>query len=329
MIRHICLYSVLLFAAGGACMALCGYFASVGSHARSIALLLGALICLASLVAILRLPVQMMSSFIGAMENDDRTMKFKTECDSREIMEISESMDRIMELYRKNRMELETRKLYYDRILRVMTHEMRNSITPVIALSKDYSAHPDKYDTTMLSETMDVIGSQSESIKKFLDSYYNLTHLPAPQRTEVRIPELLNRLRTLVDLEERQRGFAAPVCRYHIPQNMTLNVDSDLILQALMNLIRNALDAVENVKAPEIAVTVSVSEGIPFINISDNGGGIPDTVRANLFQPFITTKAGGSGIGLSLSRQIARLHDGDITVADAYPRGTSVTLTLG
>lgn len=99
--------------------------------------------------------------------------------------------------------------------------------------------------------------------------------------------------------------------------------------QALMNLLRNSLDAVDGVDNPEISVVLSVSEGLQFVNVTDNGVGIPNSVKSNLFQPFITTKPEGSGIGLSLSRQIARLHDGDLTVADAYPHGTSVTLTLG
>lgn len=306
---------------------LSGWLMTCGRVPRGIVSLLGAILCIAIMIALSRKTVHLTSSFVTALESNDRTMRFDIDSDDREIKEMTHSMNRIITLYRNNQLELETRKLYYDRILRIMTHEMRNSITPVIALANDYTAHPDKYNTEMLKETIGVIGCQAESIKKFLDSYYNLTHLPEPQRQKIAVADFGVRIQTLTKLEEEQRGQREPVCHFFIPVDMAVDIDADLMAQAMMNIIRNALDAVAEVDNPRIEITVSISDGVPFIRISDNGPGLPESVKANLFQPFITTKRGGSGIGLSLSRQIARLHGGDLTLTSSA-HGTSVTITF-
>lgn len=306
---------------------LSGWLIGSGRAAWGIASLLIAMLCIATMAAFARRVVGFTSSFVAALENDDRTMRFDIDSDDREIKEMARSMNRIITHYRSNQLELETRKLYYDRILRTMTHEMRNSITPVLALANDYAVHPDKYNPEMLAETMGVIGIQAESIKKFLDSYYNLTHLPEPQKQSIAVSDFCKRIRTLTYLEEKRRGIMQPVCSFSIPVDMEVNIDPDLMAQAMMNILRNALDAVTDISKPRIDITVSISGGIPFIKVADNGPGLPETVRQNLFQPFVTTKKGGSGIGLSLSRQIARLHGGDLSLTSSS-HGTTATLTF-
>lgn len=321
--------NIFLFSVSGIGSAsMSGYLFGVGKIAWGIASLLLSCLCIIMLISLMRKAMRTTSAFVSALENNDRTMRFETESDDRELKEMSSSMNRIMTIYHGNRMELETRKLYYDRILRIMTHEMRNSITPVIALSNDYVGNPGKYSQKLLVETMAVIGKQSESIKKFLDSYYNLTHLPNPQKVDTNVVEFCNHLRTLTTLEEQRRGFENVVCHYSVPVDMKISVDPDLMTRAVMNLIRNSLDAVASVTNPRVDISVSISDGVPFITVKDNGPGLSDTVRNNLFQPFITTKQGGSGIGLSLSRQIARLHNGDLTISSSNNAGTTATITV-
>lgn len=327
--RHIRFQFISLASGGAICAVAAGVMAGLGHVALAILFLLAASICFAVMASVVRRPVAMMTSFVSALECDDRTMLFDVGSDDPQLSELAAGMDRVMGIYRGAVIELETRKLYYDRILRVMTHEMRNSITPVISLAQDYSRCPDKYDSGMLAETMEVIGTQAESIRKFLDSYYNLTHLPDPRRQPVDAGLFVRRIRTLVRLEEKRRGFVKEVCSYSVPLGLDIFIDEDLMAQAFMNIIRNALDAVAGVADAEVSVLISSSDGIPFATVADNGCGISDTVRDNLFQPFFSTKAGGSGIGLSLSRQIARLHGGDISVSPGHPRGTVVTMSLG
>lgn len=326
--RHFRLNLFLQIASGTAFSILAGYLICQGKTALAIAALLSASLSFGVLAIMVRKPIHLLSAFVAALENNDRTMRFDSDSDDPELNEISGSMNRVMSIYRGNQMELETRKLYYDRILRIMTHEMRNSITPIIALADDYATHLDKYDPKMLAETMGVIGSQAESIKKFLDAYYNLTHLPNPKIESVSAAEFLNRIRTLTNLEGKRRNFEKTVCKFISPVDMYIDIDSDLMTQALMNIIRNALDAVADVDHPHIEISASISDGRPFISVSDNGTGIPDSVKSNLFQPFFSTKNGGSGIGLSLSRQIARLHNGDLTISSIPNHGTMAIISL-
>lgn len=121
--------------------------------------------------------VRLMSTFTKALETNDTTMQFDIFSHDHEIREMSACMNRIIEIYRRNSRNVETAKLYYDRILKVMTHEMRNAVTPIIAISADFERNPKHYDAESLSEGMHVILQQAEGIKKFLDSYYRLTHL--------------------------------------------------------------------------------------------------------------------------------------------------------
>ena len=303
-----------------------GYAYASGRWAMAILILLGAGACLFCAMTLVSRLKHTMSMFVSALEMDDHTFRFDLDRGDREMQSMSQAMNRVTQLYHKNIMEVETRKLYYDRILRVMTHEMRNSITPVIAMTDDYSRHPARYDSDALREMMEVIRDQSLGIKKFLDAYYNLTHLPEPQKTPVNAHDLMKRISTLAALEEKKRGMG-DICSFTVPSDLTLDVDADLISQAVINLIRNALDAVSECEAAHVSVIVSVSENRPYISVSDNGPGLPQKVLDNLFQPFITTKAGGSGIGLSLARQIARCHGGDLTLTTS-PHGTAAMLTL-
>lgn len=321
--------NIIIYSVFGICTsAISGYLYALDKIAWGIVATLISMLCVGMLIYLMRKAIHITSTFIAALENNDQTIRFEIECDDSEIKEMTRSMNRIMTIYHGNRLKLETRKLYYDRILRIMTHEMRNSITPVIALSNDYASHPEKYNREMLTETMKVIGIQSESIKKFLDSYYNLTHLPEPRKEDIDAAEFCNRLKTLTGLEEQRRGFEKNICHYSVPIGMKISMDSNLMTQAVMNIIRNSLDAVANVANPRVDISVSISDGVPFITIKDNGPGLPETVRNNLFQPFITTKQGGSGIGLSLTRQICRLHGGDLTISSSHHIGTTATLTL-
>lgn len=326
--RHFRLKLILQILSVTAFSILAGVLFCQDKTAPGIAALLGSAIAWVMLLVTIRKPINLISSFTSALENNDRTMRFDSESDDRDLREISGAMNRIISIYRGSRMELETRKLYYDRILRIMTHEMRNSITPIIALAEDFSGNPEKYDKEMYAESMGIIGKQSVSIRKFLDSYYSLTHLPQPDKQPVSASEFLCRIKVLTELEEQNRCFPVSVCRFSAPVDFYVDIDADLLTQALMNVIRNSLDAVSGKESPKIDVSFSVSEGIPFVTVTDNGPGLPESVKSNLFQPFFTTKKDGSGIGLSLSRQICRMHGGDLSIVSNPCRGTAVTIRL-
>lgn len=285
-----------------------------------------ALVCVIGIWSLQTRLIRMMSIFVSALEMNDTTLRIEADGDS-ELKEMSAAMNRISQLYRSNLRELETRKLYYDRILKIMTHEMRNGIAPLIALTADMENHPERYQGERLTEASALLHGQVEGIKRFLDSYYNLTHLPEPEIVTVKAHDYFETIKRLAISELRQRGLSETIIGFIVPEDMELNFDPALINQVMLNLLRNAFDAVDR-RDGRVEVVVTVSDMRPYITVKDNGGGIPAEIMENLFQPFYTTKADGSGVGLCLCRQIVRRHGGDIQIQSQPCRGTSVILSL-
>lgn len=269
-----------------------------------------------------------LSTFLQSLEAGDTSLSFEIKGDPG-LLAMSKAMDRIAGVYRSALMETRTRKMYYDRILRVITHEIRNDLSPIISLSKEMSQSPSSFTESEMSEAMGIIAFQSHELKRFLDSYYELTHIPEPVIEEVDINEFMTSLISLYEATAKSKGLPAGTLKYVTPMDMKAQFDPNLLSRALGNIIRNALEAVARVESPEVMVGVSISEDVPFFRVSDNGPGLSEKAKENLFTPFFSTKEGGSGIGLSLSRQIARLHKGDITVTSNSDRGTTVTISLG
>ncbi len=257
----------------------------------------------------------------------DFTLRFPVTRDN-EMNSIHESMNRIIDFSRDRTNALETRKLYYDRILRIMTHELRNSITPIVSLAEDMERHPERYNGDNLPEALSVIATESREVKRFLDSYYELTHLPKPEKKMVDAVEFFSQIRTLVDIKAKERGQSGVALNFAVASGMKIEIDSVQMRRVFVNLLSNALRAVDDVEAPEITVAASMPEGRPFITVSDNGCGMSARILENLFQPFFTTRPDGNGIGLCLSRQIVRLHGGDIHVSSTPGRGSTFRISL-
>jgi len=241
--------------------------------------------------------IHSISGFVDALEMNDTTVRFATSSDP-DINRMSQTMRRIMDIYSSSRLELETRKLYYDRILSIMTHEMRNSIAPIVSLSSDMERNPDRYRGESFREAVSLISDESRSISRFLESYHELTHLPKPRIEAVDVKDFFSGIRKSFAIFLSENKLSTDVIAYTVPVDMELLADRDLLGRLVTNVLRNAVQAVATVKDPRISVEVSISEGVPYISIGDNGPGIPPEILQNLFQPFFTTKPGGSGIGL-------------------------------
>ncbi|MDE5976708.1 MAG: HAMP domain-containing histidine kinase, partial [Muribaculaceae bacterium] len=158
--------------------------------------------------------------------------------------------------------------------------------------------------------------------------YYNLTHIPEPKISRVEAKAFFNSLQKMVSHEIRQRGLDEESVSFTMPDGMMLNIDSALFTQVMNNLIRNALDAVAGRVGGCVEVVLTVSDGRPFIQINDNGEGMSESAKENLFQPFFSTKEDGSGVGLYISRQIVRKHGGELTVRSINGKGTFVSVGL-
>ncbi len=268
-----------------------------------------------------------MQSFASGLEMTDNSMRFDFGRDDAELRETSDTMNRIITIYRTGRLELETRKLYYDRILKIMTHEMRNAISPVISLATDIQKKPEKYKEGNLTETILLIKEQSMEIKRFLDSYYELTHLPTPEKTLISANDFIETIKTgicglVADIDTEQ------VVSFVVATNAFLWIDKGMISQAIRNMVKNALEATRYVSNPKITLSLTTSGDHSLITITDNGPGIPPSIMQNLFQPFTSSKQGGSGIGMFISRQIVRLHGGELSARNYPDKGVQIELSL-
>lgn len=256
--------------------------------------------------------------FLRSLQNRHHTMRFPPSKDGR-LSEMYEGMNRLATLYHEGLADIEQKQLYYDRLLRIMTHELRNSITPVISLSSDILKRPESYSPEELHEGMEVIHDQCVSVKAFLDSYRQLTHLPEPVKKTVEVEKLFAQLKALMP---------HPSLHFAWGKGMTLTADADQLTLVLTNLIRNAREATDGQPDAKIRIVASEADGVPYITVSDNGPGIPEEMADEVFLPFYTTKSAGSGVGLCLSRQIMRLHGGDLKLIHHPGPGATFTLTL-
>lgn len=232
--------------------------------------------------------------------------------------------------------ELEEQELEaWQKLIRILTHEIMNSVAPITSLSGTIDAL--LADGTLDDATLDdirqsvqVIQRRGEGLLAFTETYRSLTRIPPPQFREVSANELLRGVATLFQAQASTEQVQLQVHEY--PSELILQADPHLLEQVLINLTKNAFDALreqENNKTKTIHLHVSRNkEGRPVLQVADNGPGIPDEQLEQIFVPFYTTKPTGSGIGLSLSRQIIRLHKGNIEVQSIPEEGTVVQLTF-
>ena len=196
----------------------------------------------------------------------------------------------------------------WKRIIRVLSHEINNSLAPIKSISG--SLHTLLRRSRLPAEIEDdverglgVIASRAETLGRFMASYARLARLPAPKLAPVPVGSLI---RTVADLETRVPVEVAPG-----PQ-ATCSADADQLQQALINLVRNAADATLEAEGQRVRLGWEVHDARVEIIVEDEGPGLGDT--GNLFVPFFTTKSGGSGVGLVLSRQIAESHGGTLVL---------------
>jgi len=210
----------------------------------------------------------------------------------------------------------------WKRLIRVMGHELNNSLAPIRSIADSLGSmlarqpRPDDLDDD-LRRGLEVIASRSEALNRFMEAYARLARLPQPRLEPVSIGDLVRRV---AGLETRIAITIAP------GPELTVRADGDQIEQLLINVVRNAVDAALETGG---SVTIGWTRNTTQIDlwVQDEGPGLPNT--SNLFVPFFTTKPGGSGIGLVLSRQIAEAHSGTLVVANrSGARGCEARLRL-
>lgn len=238
------------------------------------------------------------------------------------------------------RRELEEQELAsWQKLIRVLTHEIMNSVIPIANLSgmvhqtllqtrqeKQLTlAALGEEDSQDLLESLQVMEDRSKGLVNFVKAYRSVTQVARPHFREVRVEDLLKRVQTLFAPAFREQGIA---WEQHLnPIELTFTVDLELVEQVLINLIKNAMEAFAEVEAPVLLLRAyRTAQQEVMVEVEDNGAGMEAEVAEQIFIPFYTTKTEGSGVGLSLSQQIMRLHQGAISVRSAVGKGTTFTL---
>lgn len=208
----------------------------------------------------------------------------------------------------------------WQKLVRVLTHEIMNSITPIISLSDTLCerAQPLQDSQPAMYQGLQTIHRRSKGLLQFIENYRKLTRLPLPVRTPVHMDKLLDDLHKLF-----------PVCRIkNNTPGLILNIDRTQMEQVLINLLKNACDATAHRPHPEISLHTSCTGRTFRFQILDNGEGILPEVADKIFIPFFTTKPSGSGIGLSLCKQIVAHHGGNISVKSEFKKGSLFQIEL-
>ena len=237
--------------------------------------------------------------------------------------------------------ELEAKEIEsWQRLIRVLTHEIMNSITPISSLASTVSdmiidgseeklnmRSLDDEDVENVEKALQTIQKRSQGLLNFVDIYRNLTRIPQPNFRHFKIKEAFDRVEQLMLPKIEKKSIR---CTYKIfPDDLKLTADPDLIDQVVINLVLNALDAVsDRTDGGIISLSAFNQNNRTIIEVMDNGKGIKPDIIDKIFMPFFTSKKEGSGIGLSLSRQIMHLHKGSITVKSKVEEGSVFILTF-
>lgn len=224
----------------------------------------------------------------------------------------------------------------WHKLIRILTHEIMNSITPISSLSEtmqtmlsDKNGNQrsiDDIQTDTISDirfSLQTIQKRTERLLEFVESYRTLTRVPKPVVQTIEFVRLMDAIKTLM---REQLNRNAIDLRIVIPDDLQIEADWSLVEQVLINLITNSIHALENRSEKRIEIRGSLHDHVVTIDVVDTGKGIDEKELKEIFIPFFSTKKEGSGIGLSLSKQIMSLHGGRIRVHSVVGQGTTFSL---
>lgn len=225
------------------------------------------------------------------------------------------------------------------KLIRVLMHEIMNSITPITSLSESLSGIYGTNDTPILPDQvtektiattlqgLNVIREQGKGLMSFVESYRKLTRIPKPEKKLFKISDLISRVQILYNSLEKSNKIDLTFSM--ADPDLEIFADENLISQVLINLIKNAIEA--NEKNPECKIKIIAGSDKNHHNeicVVDNGPGIREEILEEIFVPFFTTREKGSGIGLSISKQIMRMHGGNLRVRSIPDKETAFCLSF-
>jgi len=226
----------------------------------------------------------------------------------------------------------------WQKLVNIISHEIVNSAIPITNLAgmagqmlEDDSGDvlkPDKIGKETAEDihhSLKVIESRTKALINFVKSAKSLTQIQKPNIRRILVKELIDRITILYQVKFKEAGVRFE--KQIIPPDLMVDADLELIEQVIINLIQNALEAMQEISDPKLSIKVLRDEsGQVQISVSDNGAGISDEVRERIFLPFYSTKNNKSGIGLSLSQQIMMLHNARLEVISEPGKGATFSL---
>lgn len=260
--------------------------------------------------------IERMGRMIGGIRHSDFSTHFPNNRSNDELNRLMQEMNEALETFRTrmhDSMMEEAEAKAWQKLISVLTHEIMNSIAPIISLSETLSEQeisgevdPERY--RIMQQAMETIHRRSKGLLSFVENYRALTRLPQPVKQPIHLHALLKSIQQLT----ASGGIDFSWSVY--PAQLILQADKTMMEQLLINLLKNAHEACSGLSEEKIEVKAEMVGDKVEIAVSDNGQGISPEAIDKIFIPFYSTKANGSGIGLSLCRQIVIRHKGKISV---------------
>ena len=253
---------------------------------------------------------------LDAFEDDELNFRFK------ENNAFNKTLNRIRWIFERQRQRNEQES--WTKLIRVLTHEIMNTVSPIASLSEmleNYAEQPDNEHKIDIKAGLKTISSSSKDLIEFVEKYRQLTGVARPIKKAVLVNELIARVINLTFQECSSSGIT---CSYSSSNDdILIYADQGLISQIIINLIKNAKEA----HATAITITSRLDQDVQtIIEVSNNGEAITTESMEQIFVPFYTTKPKGSGIGLSLSRQIMNQHNGSLDLIESTENNTTFAL---
>ena len=282
--------------------------------------------------------------FLDAIGDDESMLYFPENIGSDEQQSLHAAFNRISRLMTENKRRGFERELHrkefesWDKLMHVLTHEIMNSIAPIVSLSgtllsyfrtKEAPKSPEELTEATVRKTirgLDTIRDQGQTLMQLTDSYRRFASLQQPVPKRFSLTNQLQNLQLLFQTDLQRQGIDLTFDLFR--PEIEIEADEQMLSQVLINLLKNAMQALEKQPDAQIRLQVTPKENELSIAVSDNGPGIPTDLLDDIFVPFFTTKQKGTGIGLSLSRQIIRMHGGDLKVTSQPYAETCFTIYL-
>ena len=272
--------------------------------------------------------IRRMEHLIANIHYGDLNLSFPVPSSGDAEAQLTRSMNEALNAFRSrlyNAVVAEAETDAWQKLIRVLTHEIMNSIAPIISLSETVTERAalngmNECDYAVMLQAIQTIHRRSKGLLDFVENYRKLTRIPTPTMQIFPVSTLFSDLQKLVPAEGIQVAYSIR------PSELRLYADRSMIEQVLINLLKNAVEACCDNEFPEIRIEAFRRDGMPVITVTDNGSGIVPEALDKVFVPFFTTKQGGSGIGLSVCRQILNRHGGNITVTSEMEKGTTFTM---